>query len=123
MEGLKNVFRDLYKDKPLFWTLVVVAGVVLFVVIHNIAQQNSASAPTSGPSGPSNPYGSGSSGSSSGGRGKHQKHGKKNGGGGGYGGGPVLAGAYDGAEYGAGQAIPIYERLADAGAVGPQMSF
>ncbi len=120
MQGLKNVFRELYKDKPLFWTLVVVVGVVLFVVIHNIAQQNSV-APTA-PTAPTGPGGGSSGGGSSGG-GKHQKHGKRNGGGGGYGAGPVLAGAYDGSEYGAGQSIPIYERLADAGAVGPQMSF
>ncbi len=119
MQGLKNVFRDIYKDKPLFWTLVVVAGVVLFVVVHNLAQNSSA--PTA-PTGPNPSSGGGNAGGSGGGHKHHQKHGKRNGGGGGYGGGPIVAGAYDGAEYGAGQAIPIYERLADAGAYGPQLN-
>ena len=113
MEGLKNVFRDIYKDKPLFWTLLIIGGVVLFVVVHNMAQSNATSVPGVPP------VTSVQSGGSSGGSGgKKHRHGKKNGGGGGYGAGPVVPAAYDGG-------VPsglLYTRGLDAGVYGPMYS-
>jgi len=81
MEGLKNILRDIYKDKPLFWTLIIAAGVALFIFIHNMSASGALNVPGVSPA-PGVPPG-GASGSGSGG-GKHQKHGKRNGGGGGY---------------------------------------